>query len=77
MEKQFISKIKLLERAKIRNKCLVDSNRKVRFNANKLEATVCTVEKLQITINKFGENYEVVIAEKSYRGKTLRTFNIK
>lgn len=55
MEKQLVSKIKLhvLEKAKIRNKqhlsTLVDSNRKVRFIAKKLEASECIC--LETTMN--------------------------
>lgn len=76
MEKQLVSKNKLLEKAKIRNKqhlsSLVDSNRKVRFTAKKLEATECTVEKLQSTVNKLEEKYEVAIAEKKHLEEELK-----
>lgn len=67
MEKELVSRNKLLEKAKIRNKhlsSLVDSDRKVRFIPNKLEAIEYTVEKLQSTVNQLEENYDVAIAKK-------------
>lgn len=69
MEKQLLSKNKLLEKAKIKNlkklSSLIDSNRKVRFLEKKLEASKCDVENLQNTVHTLNEKYEAVNAEKS------------
>lgn len=80
MEKELVSKNKLLEKAKIRNKqhssTLVDSNRKVRFISKKLEATEYTVEKLQSTLNQLEEKYDDAIANKNHLEEELKELSM-
>lgn len=80
MEKELVSKNKLLEKAKIRNKqhssSLVDSNRKVRFISKKLEATEYTVEKLQSTLNQLEEKYDDAIANKNHLEEELKELSM-
>lgn len=60
MEKQLVSKIKLLEKAKIKNKqhlnSLVDSNRKVRLIAKKLEASECICSETTMNCKQIRRN---------------------
>lgn len=78
MEKQLLSKNKLLEKAKIKKNLsfLIGSNRKVRFLEKKLEASKCDVENLQNTVHTLKEKYEAVNAEKSQIAEELKELSI-
>lgn len=55
---------------------MIDSNRKVRFLKNKLEASKCDVENLQNTVHILKEKYEAVNAEKSQIAEELKELSL-